>query len=195
VSRAGCEGCETEKKGKPDRQKARQSYKMYLYVYHGRTNGVSSSLRRQHCGIEHGAPPTLFARRRRATVSSAIPFAAYIVVRACPSSSIAAAADPPPPPPPPIPFSPVPRKLTVARVRQSQSSPCPINHENTTRLAVYPVTDSGQSHPSAGRAPLSVNRRAPFRRPTPEPRGRRHGQAQHGHERHWVRMGVRQGEG
>jgi len=160
---------------------------------HGGNTAVSSTARHRRGRYSHAvaAPP----------YTSAVPSQRIFIVRARrPPSSIAAAADPPPPPPIPL-----LRKLTVARVRQSQSSSRPINLRGNKlpTIVAYHSTRirSFLGHRLGSTAYTRAGRRARLSEISQTvttyqvPRGRHHGQAQHGHERLWVRMGVRQGKG
>lgn len=154
---------------------------------------VSSTARRRPCTP---APTrTLFARRRCATVYVGVPYfycarPPAVIDRRC--SRPAAATD--------IIFT-GPAKAD-RRARTSVSVIAAPNWYDNATGRIVPV-------PHFSRPPFRVNRilrwvappfpsTAAFRFAnlgTPEPRGCHHGQAQHGHERHRVRMGIRQGEG
>lgn len=134
-------------------------------VFRARRGGnteVSSTARRRP---STPAPTrTLFARRRCATVYVGVPYfyctcPPAVIDRRCSRPAAATA----------IPFSPVPRKLTVARVRQSQSSLRPIN-TRTPSVASYPTRiflghRFGSIVSSGGSRPPSEYSRVPFRRP------------------------------
>jgi len=168
-------------------------------------SGVSSSSRGQHCGIEHGAPPTEYTAAGANAIRTPSPrhrIRRRTVFLLCAPARRHRS-----------PLQPTRCRHRYHFHRSRESWPSRAYVSLSHRCAQL----TRERHPTGpfaldshfSRPPFRVNRilrrvappfpsTAAFRFAdlgTPEPRGRHHGQAQHGHERHRVRMGIRQGEG